>query len=188
MSSEPTRRLDEQEAAAPRAAGSPARLPRRGPDAAAAWGAPRWGSHAGHPATSVARWQPPRLDWFADEIAIDFPSVGAVVDRMRDAFLAPEDQPRALTREISLSPLDAFTGRVVPLAVPVRCLCEACGGRGETWTEPCMPCGGSGEALFTRTLQISVPPRIVDGACIRLQVSTPHALPTRVNVRVTINQ
>jgi hypothetical protein len=136
----------------------------------------------------VARWQPPRLDWFADEIAIDFPSVGAVVDRMRDAFLAPEDQPRALTREISLSPLDAFTGRVVPLAVPVRCLCEACGGRGETWTEPCMPCGGSGEALFTRTLQISVPPRIVDGACIRLQVSTPHALPTRVNVRVTINQ
>ena len=107
---------------------------------------------------------------------------------MRDAFLAPEDRPWALTTEISLSPLDAFTGTVVPLAVPVRGLCRACGGRGETWTEPCVPCGGSGDALFKQSIQISVPPRVVDGACIRLQVSTPHSLPTRVNVRVTVNQ
>ena len=139
-------------------------------------------------ATRRAKRQPPRFDWFADEIAIDFPSVAAVVDRMREAFLAPEDQPPALTTEISLSPLDAFTGTVVPLAVAVRGLCQACGGRGETWTEPCIPCRGSGEAPFAHVLQISVPPRIVDGACIRLQVSTPHALPTRIDVRVTINQ
>ena len=132
------------------------------------------------------RTRPPRFDLFADEIAIDFPSVGAVVDRMRDAFLAPEEAPHAVTTEILLSPLDALTGTVVPLAIPVRGLCQACGGRGETWTEPCLPCRGSGEALLTHAVQISVPPRIVDGACIRLHVSTPQAPPTRVDVRVTI--
>lgn len=140
-------------------------------------------------ATRRIRQVPPRFDWFADEIAIDFPSVGAVVDRMRDAFLAPEEQPRPLTTEILLSPLDAFTGTVVPLDLPVRGMCQACGGRGETWTEqPCVACHGSGEALFTHAVQVSVPPRIVDGAYIRLQVSTPHAPPTRVDVRVTIAQ
>lgn len=139
-------------------------------------------------ATRRIRRLPPRYDWFADEIAIDFPSVGAAVDRMRDAFFAPEEPPRALTAEISLSPLDAFTGAVVPVDLPVRGMCQACGGRGETWTEPCPACRGSGEALFTHSVQVSVPPRIVDGACIRLHVSTPHAPPTRVDVRVTITQ
>ena len=130
----------------------------------------------------------PRDEWFADEIAIDFPSVGAAVDRMRDSFLAPDELPRALNREIVLSAVEALMGTVVPLDLPVRGTCQACGGRGETWTEPCQPCRGSGEALFTHAVHVSVPPRIADGACIRLHVSGPHAPPTRVDVRVTINQ
>ena len=154
MSSEPTRRLEDEQGAA----------------------------------TRRIRRLPPRFDWFADEVAIDFPSVRAVVDRMRDAFLAPEEQPRAVTTEISLSPLDAFTGTVVPLDLHVRGMCQACGGRGETWTELCPACHGSGDALFTHVVQVFVPPRIFDGACIRLQVSMPHAPPTHVDVRVTIAQ
>ena len=153
MSSEPTRRIENESEAATRRAGGPS----------------------------------PRFDWFADEIAIDFPSVGAVVDRMRHAFLAPDEEPRAFIKEISLSPLDALTGTVVPLDLPVRGMCQACGGRGETWTEPCLTCRGSGEALFTHAVQVLVPPRIADGACIRLQVSTPHAPPTRVDIRVIIS-
>lgn len=153
MSSEPTRRLEDQPAATPRRVG---RLS-------------------------------PRFDWFADEIAIDFPSVGAVVDRMRDAFLAPEAPTRALCTEISLSAVDAFTGTVVPLEVPVRTTCRDCGGRGETWTEPCGRCQGSGEALFIHAVQVLVPPRVADGAYIRLQVSAPDALLTRVDVRVTVH-
>ena len=116
---------------------------------------------------------PPRGEWFADEIAIDFPSVGAAVDRMRDAFLAPDELPRALNTQIVLSALEALTGTVVPLDLPVRGTCQACGGRGETWTEPCRDCRGSGEALFLHAVQVSVPPRIADGACIRLHVSAP---------------
>ena len=82
---------------------------------------------------------------FADEIAIDFPSVGRVVDRMRDAFgeRAPGEDDRAvLTTDVSLSTRDAVAGRMVPVEVPVRGLCPDCGGRGESWTEPCASCCG----------------------------------------------
>ena len=75
---------------------------------------------------------------FADEIAIDFPSVGRVVDRMRDGFFGEQDADAdrtTLTLDVSLSMREAFSGRVVPVEVPIRGACPACGGRGETWTE-----------------------------------------------------
>ena len=80
---------------------------------------------------------------FADEIAIDFPSVDLVVDRMRDAFLGeradadvvlrPRCRCRAKTRGAASS---------MPVDVPIRGTCDRCGGRGETWTEPCEHCAG----------------------------------------------
>ena len=42
----------------------------------------------------------------------------------------------------------------VPLEVPVRCTCHACGGRGETWTEACRRCRGSGIELLRHQLQV----------------------------------
>ena len=80
---------------------------------------------------------------FADEIAIDFPSVGRVVDRMRDAFLGERVDADVLRAEVSLSQREAFDGRVVSLRVPVRITCPNCGGRGETWTEACDLCRGT---------------------------------------------
>ena len=38
---------------------------------------------------------------FADEIAIDFPSVGRVVERIRDAFLGQEADGGLLRAEVS---------------------------------------------------------------------------------------
>jgi DnaJ-class molecular chaperone len=70
---------------------------------------------------------------FADEIAIDFPSVECVVDRMRDAFLGERHDADVLRAELSLSQREAVDGLVVPLEVPVRATCPNCGGRGETW-------------------------------------------------------
>ena len=125
-------------------------------------------------------------DWFADEIAIDFPSVSTAVDRMRDAFLAPEELPREMSVQIRVSALKAFTGTVVVLDMPLPGTCRTCGGRGETWSEPCGPCRGSGETLIRHPVQINVPPRSADGAWVRLRVTTPHALTTHVDVRVTI--
>ena len=64
--------------------------------------------------------------WFDDEIAIDFPSLHAAVERMRACFVAASaecDPARRLSTELHLSPREAFNGVTVPLDVPVRKLC-----------------------------------------------------------------
>ncbi len=123
---------------------------------------------------------------FADEIAIDFPSVGNVVDRMRDAFLGEHADADVLRAEVSVSQREAFAGHVVSLTVPVRITCPNCGGRGETWTEPCGLCRGTGESVFHQTLRVSVPPRVADGARVRFRLKSPDASSIRVELRVAI--
>ena len=124
---------------------------------------------------------------FSDEIAIDFPSVGHAVERMRDAFLGEEPPGvEMLTTEVCLSSRDAFRGLVVPLDVPILGLCPCCGGRGETWTEPCGPCFGTGESLFHQSVRLAVPPGVADGARFRFRVKSAHAASVRVEVRVAI--
>src|SRR3954466_4614704 len=123
---------------------------------------------------------------FADEIAIDFPSVGNVVDRMRDAFLGERGDADVLRAEVSRSQREAFAGHVVSLRLPVRITCPNCGGRGETWTEPCTLCLGSGASLFQQALRVTVPPRVADGACVRFRLKSPDASPVRVELRVAI--
>ncbi len=125
-------------------------------------------------------------DCFADEIAIDFPSVGNVVDRMRDAFLGEPVDTGVLRAEVSLSQREALAGHVVSLKVPVRITCPHCGGRGETWTEPCTLCLGTGESVLHQTLRVSVPPRVADGACVRFRMKSPDAASIRVELRVAI--
>ena len=122
---------------------------------------------------------------FEDEIAIDFPSVGNVVDRMRDAFLG-ERGDEVLRADVSLSQREALAGHVVSLKVPVRITCPNCGGRGETWTEPCGLCRGTGESVFQQGIRVTVPPRIADGACVRFRLKSPDAASMRVELRVAI--
>jgi hypothetical protein len=123
---------------------------------------------------------------FADEIAIDFPSVDRVVERMRDRFLGESGTDPVLSAEISLSQFEAWRGHVVPLEIPVRATCAKCGGRGETWAEPCGHCRGSGESVLRHAVRVSVPPRVEDGTKLRFRLSCPDASPIRVEVRVVI--
>jgi hypothetical protein len=123
---------------------------------------------------------------FADEIAIDFPSVGRAVERMRDAFLGEAPASNLLTRELRLSKREARRGLVVPLEVPIHGTCPTCGGRGESWTERCAPCCGTGASLFHHPVRVSVPAGVADGATLRFRVNLPHAAPVRVEVRVAI--
>lgn len=123
---------------------------------------------------------------FADEIAIDFPSVGHAVERMRHAFLGERDDDEILTAEVCLSTREAWGGRVVPLDVPVRGTCPACGGRGESWTERCTDCHGTGDALFHHPVRLSLPAGVADGARFRFRVESPHAPSFRVEVRIAI--
>jgi DnaJ-class molecular chaperone len=87
-------------------------------------------------------------DCFADEVAIDFPSIGGIVERARESFLGSSaDEVDTHATDLALSFRDAWRGAVVPLELPLRGTCSTCGGRGETWTEPCGECCGTGDAL-----------------------------------------
>ena len=123
---------------------------------------------------------------FADEIAIDFPSVGPVVDRMRDAFLGERVDGDVLRAQVSLTQREASGGLVVTLDVPVRVTCPHCGGRGETWAEPCGLCRTTGESLIVQPVRVSVPRGVADGACLRFRLRSPDAPCVRVEVRVAI--
>jgi molecular chaperone DnaJ len=123
--------------------------------------------------------------WFADEVAIDFPSVSSVLDRMRDAFFAAEPAV-ALSAELVLTPREAFDGASVPISVPLRRTCGRCGGRGEVWTDWCALCGGIGEVTAAHELSVTVPPRVQEGARFRFSITPPGAPPTIVEIRVSI--
>ena len=132
-------------------------------------------------------------DCFADEVAIDFPSVGQMLERVRDAFLGEgregpggdEDNATHIA-DVSLSTRDAWRGAIVPLDLALRGTCPACGGRGETWTDPCVTCCGTGDALVRHPVRLSVPAGVADGARLRFRVRPPHAAPLSVEVRVLI--
>jgi hypothetical protein len=124
---------------------------------------------------------------FADEIAIDFPSVGDVVERMRSAFLGEPPSADWLATQLQVSAFAARHGLTVPLEVPMRSTCAACSGHGGTWQERCERCSGSGESLFHHPVRVSLPPGVVDGARFRFRVTSPHAAtPVRVEVRVAV--
>ncbi len=131
-----------------------------------------------------------RNAWFADEVAIDFPSLHAAVERMREGFMAASiegERRRQLLAELHLSPREAFDGVTIPLDVPIRKVCGVCGGRGEVWSDPCQPCDGTGEALARHPVRLVVPPRVQDGDRFSLSVTAPSAPLTRVEVRVVLS-
>jgi molecular chaperone DnaJ len=124
-------------------------------------------------------------NWFADEVAIDFPSVASVLDRMLDAFFAVE-QPVTLSAQMFLTPREAFDGVTVPLDVPLRRTCLRCGGRGEVWTDWCVTCAGLGEVSAAHLLHVRVPAGVREGARFRFSITPPGAPPTVVEVCISI--
>jgi DnaJ-class molecular chaperone len=124
-------------------------------------------------------------EWFADEIAVDFPSVATVLDRMRDAFFGFQ-QAVTLSAQMDLTPQEAFHGVTVPLDVPLRRTCARCGGRGEVWTEWCRTCGGLGEVSAAHSLRVRVPPRVREGTRFRFSITPPGAPATVVEIRISI--
>jgi hypothetical protein len=122
---------------------------------------------------------------FADEVSVDFPSMAHAVDRIRRGFAADE-RAIPLRTAVQLSPEEARIGVVRPLDVPVMSTCPGCGGRGETWAEPCARCDGRGTELEHHRLRIAVPAGVRHGACFHLTVAPPFNLPTRVELRVVV--
>ena len=123
---------------------------------------------------------------FADEVVVDFPSVAPAIDRVRSAFLGNE-RAEAYHATLRLTTGEAQDGVTRPLDVPVRCVCIACGGRGESWTEHCARCAGSGHTLFYHQLQVTLPPGVSDGACFHFTVTPRHNPSTRIELHVLVS-
>ena len=126
-------------------------------------------------------------DCFADEIAIDFPSVEPAVERMRHAFLGTRADDDVLKTELRVTKREATGGVVVPIEVPISSTCRHCGGRGEVWTERCESCAGTGASTYRRPVKVSLPPGVADGARLRFRVSSPGAASVRIEVRIAIS-
>jgi hypothetical protein len=125
-------------------------------------------------------------DCFADETAIEFPSLDQFVERARDGLLGDAGAGVALSTDVLLSSRDASSGTLVTLEVPLRRTCPLCGGRGEVWTEPCADCCGSGDALVRHPVLFAMPPGIANGARLSFRVHAASAAPVRVEVRVAV--
>ena len=125
------------------------------------------------------------VNCFDDDVVVDFPSISHAVDRIRSAFVADE-RPSALATTLRLSAHDARQGLTAPLEVPVRCLCRRCGGRGESWTESCAQCEGSGTELFRHHLQVTVPAGVCDGARFHFVLTPRHHPPTRIELHIFV--
>ncbi len=125
-------------------------------------------------------------EWFGDDVVVDFPSVQRIVERMRRSFLGDEPQADALSADLCLTARQARLGGRVPVDVPVRRVCEVCGGRGEVWDEPCLSCAGAGSGLWHRTIEVQVPAGVKDGECIAFSVAAPQATTTHVQLRVLV--
>ena len=123
--------------------------------------------------------------WFSDEVAIDFPSVSSVLDRMRDAFFTAEPAV-TLSAEMALTPREAFAGVTMPFDVPLRRTCPRCGGRGEVWTEWCVTCAGLGEVAAAHAVHVHVPAGVSDGDTFRFSLTPPGAPSTVIEVRIAI--
>ena len=128
---------------------------------------------------------PFRGGWMDDEVAIDFPSVSSLLDQMRRSFFG-ELTTTELSAEIQLSPEEAFWGVSVPLDIPLRQTCPACGGRGEAWEQCCVTCEGDGEVAAQHPLRVRVPAGVRQGARFRFSVMPPGAIPTLVEVRISV--
>jgi hypothetical protein len=134
---------------------------------------------------TLARDDRPDATCFADEVAIDFPSVALALDRIRRGFMVDEPTER-WQATVHLSAPDARRGATVPMEVPVRCTCSGCGGRGESWAEPCGRCHGAGMEFLRHALKVTVPAGAMDGDRFHFTLTPRQNTPTRVELRVLV--
>jgi hypothetical protein len=122
---------------------------------------------------------------FADEAGIDFPALALAVERMRHAFVG-DDAGRTVDVQLGVARSSAQRGGDVAVELPVRRMCERCGGRGEAWDEPCAPCGGVGHTEERREVTIALPRGVGDGDCLLVRLGGRHVVPTAIALHVTL--
>ena len=125
------------------------------------------------------------VDCLADEVAIDFPSVSTVLDRMRHAFFGDSPVPPS-GADVVVTPQEAFWGATIPLYLPVRAVCMHCGGRGEVWSDWCAACGGVGDRAVRHDVRLRIPAGVQDGTRVRFRVTAPGIPQTTLHARIVV--
>lgn len=123
-----------------------------------------------------------------DDVALDFPSLRAPAERMRQAFLAHDDAAHStsVTVDVVLLRAQTLRPRRVPVRVPLTACCARCGGRGETWGDTCLACEGDGSRDEPRYVLLRVPPDVRDGARLRYRLDGGHAPGVVIDARVRV--
>jgi hypothetical protein len=138
-----------------------------------------------HPDISGEELAGTAIDCLADEIAIDFPSVNTVLDRMRQSFFGDRSAAQHAP-DVVVSPQEAFWGATVPVHLSVRRVCGECGGRGEGWSDWCAACGGLGDTPLACDIRLRVPPGVRDGVRVRFRIASPAVRETTLVARIVI--
>jgi len=114
---------------------------------------------------------PVRTSLFRD-FAVHRPGIDEVAGRFQRSFTHPElprsQPPEPLRVEVVLPPDRASSGGLLELAVPIFYPCRSCQGGGSIGPFACRRCNGRGMEEHEELLQLSVPPRIRDGAVFSL--------------------
>jgi hypothetical protein len=126
------------------------------------------------------------VEWFRDEVALDFPSLAEAAGRMQAAFVAADQSTAAVDAEVRLTPQAARAGRRVPIDVRLRSACSRCSGRGAVRDEPCAGCAGRGEAEVAHEVHVVLPSGVRDGGRYVYSVTLPAAPAALVALRVTV--
>ena len=127
-----------------------------------------------------------RSEMPVDEIAIDFPSVGVMVDRMRASFFA--NASAQWSAYIELTRGEARDGARVPIDVPHAETCGECGGRGEILADGCAACAGRGTRPAAHRVRLVLPAGLAHGAQLTYQLRMPAGPPAVLSVSVGIDQ
>ena len=118
-----------------------------------------------------------------DEVAIDFPSMDGVLDRIRADFFGADVASDIAEAELALSRAEASRGLHAVVDVAGPAVCQACGGRGEVWADACGGCRGAGRTTRVRRVRLSIPPGVRHGARMRLGITELHDLDLRIVIR-----
>ena len=114
---------------------------------------------------------PAPISLFRD-FAVRRPGLEEVASRFRRSFTHPDlpksQRPEALRLEVLIPPDRAASGGLLELGVPVFYPCRSCHGSGGVGPFTCSRCNGQGLEEHEELVQLSVPPRLRDGAVFAL--------------------
>jgi DnaJ-class molecular chaperone len=120
------------------------------------------------------------------------PSLDAMFDRLVRNFtrigVPKAERVEPLNCDVVLSPDEAATGGVLPIAAPVFKDCPECGGSGHSWLFPCLHCDQSGLVEESVTVRLDIPPMVRSGTVIEIPLEGAGVSNFRLRIFIHIDR